>query len=326
MTLKSFFERLNLASQCKKYNLSLWQCPQFLFLLMGLIIIVTSIFTFALGNRYLKDPHAVALAVFIITAILFVISFIITKNFENLAEVSRMKSEFIHIVTHQLRSPLTNLRWGIDFLMAGGAKDSKEKELEYFQILRENTGRMGELVDNLLIVSKIEQGNLPENKKEVNLCGLISTMLKGSEPFAKASNTEIIFNPPTPPITSFLDAERLKLVFENLINNAIRYSKGRGKIEVVVLEKKKMPKSNFVFEIKDNGLGIPEEEKKYIFQKFFRAKNVSEHQTQGSGLGLYISKMIIEKMKGKIGFKSVEGKGSTFWFTIPVEKTPRRAS
>ena len=108
-------------------------------------------------------------------------------------------------------------------------------------------------------------------------------------------------------------SNHIQLVVENFLDNAIRYVKQSGDIKIKIEDRN----GKIYFEIKDNGVGIPNDDQKYIFQKFFRAKNVMKYQTQGSGLGLYIAKNIIEKSNGKIGFKSKENEGSTFWFTLP---------
>jgi two-component system sensor histidine kinase VicK len=112
------------------------------------------------------------------------------------------------------------------------------------------------------------------------------------------------------------DPEKLKIVVENLLDNAIRYSQKKGKVKILTEKRKE----NLYFQIDDEGIGIPKEDQKFIFQKFFRAKNATITQAGGTGLGLYISKEIIKKLKGKIGFKSQEQKGSTFWFSIPIKK------
>jgi len=316
---------LNISAQCKKYGLSLWQCPQFLFLVMGIIIIVSTVATYFIGRRYVDDPDKIAIITFSLTAALFIIAFTITNSFERLAEASRMKSEFISIVSHQLRSPLSNLKWAIEFLMSGRLGPIAAEQLEYFKILKENSGRMGELISDLLTVSRIEQGTLPLKKKEVIIEDLINQLIRDFEPFAKASNMEIKFvtEPNLPKV--YADPLQIKVVIENLLDNAIRYmnpseeniirqSKKGGSIEVTVGKRKGL----VYCEVKDSGVGIPRADQKYIFQKFFRSENVMRYQTQGSGLGLYITKGIIEKSGGKMGFRSEEGRGTTFWFTIPI--------
>lgn len=315
MNVREVFNQLNIFAQCKKYGVSLWQCPQFLFLVMGIFIIVTTLTTYALGTRYVTEPQIVVLIVLFITAILLSISFIITQSFERLAEANRMKSEFINIVSHQLRTPLTNLKWTVEFLVSKRADGITEKQTEYFRNLTENINRMGELINNLLIISRIETTGLALKKKEFSLVTLIQELIPEFEPFAQATNINLEFKPggKLPKISA--DPEQLRLVVENLLDNAIRYIKSQGKVEIK-LEKKG---TTLYFEIKDNGIGIPRDEQKYIFQKFFRAENVLKYQTQGSGLGLYISKTIVERSGGKIGFKSEEGKGTTFWFTLPIK-------
>jgi signal transduction histidine kinase len=314
MTLKNILEQLNFPAQCKKYGLSIWQCPQFLFLMMGIIIIGSTLAAYAIGTHYIEDPQIVVLMVLMVTMILFVIAFIITRSFERLAEASRMKSEFISVVSHQLRSPLSNLKCAIESLMSGRLGKIEEKQIEYFRILKENSTRMGDLVSDLLTVSRIETATLTLKKKEASLEDLIKDLIAEFEIFARASNVKIKFSskPNLPKI--FVDISQIRLVAENLLDNAIRYIKDKGTVEIKLARKK----DYLYFEIKDNGVGIPKEDQKYIFQKFFRSENILKYQTQGSGLGLHIAKAIIERSGGKIGFQSKENKGSTFWFTLPI--------
>jgi len=315
MNLKDVLSQLNIVARCRKYGLSLWQCPQFLFLIMGGIIIVSSLATYAIGNRYIEDPLIIALVVIFITTLLFIIAFIITQSFERLAEANRMKSEFVSIVSHQLRSPLSNLKWVIELLMSGRISSVSEKQTEYFRILKENSERMKELVSDLLTVSRIEQGKLSLKKERISLQGLIEKVIKEVEIFSKASNVEISFDSEENLPQIIIDPDQIKLVIGNLLDNAIRYIKERGKAEIDLKKKN----DNLYVEVKDNGVGIPKDDQKYIFQKFFRSGNIKRHRTEGSGLGLYIAKSIIEKSGGKMGFKSQEGIGSTFWFILPIK-------
>lgn len=315
MNFKNIVNQLNIPAQCRKHELSLWQCPQFLFVLMGIIIIFSILTAYFIGTRYIENPASVALAVLFVAAILFIIGVIITRSFEKLAEANRMKSEFIRIVSHNLRSPLSNLNWVIELLMSGRLGKIEEKQTEYFRILKENSGRMGKLISDLLIISRIDTATLRLKKKEIILKNLINKIISEFEPFARASNTDINFVSQKDLPKVLIDPYQIEIVVENLLDNAIRYIKESGKIEML-LEKRVQ---NLYFEIKDNGIGISKEDQKYIFKKFFRAKNVSKYQPYGSGLGLYILKAIIENSGGKIGFKSEENKGSTFYFTLPIK-------
>lgn len=314
MSFKNILSQLNIVGQCKKHGLSLWQCPQFLFFIMGIIIICSTLITYSVGARYIEELEWVALIVLFVTLLLFIIAAIITRSFERLAEASRMKSEFINIVSHQLRSPLSNLRWTIELLMSGRLGKIEEDQIEYFSILKENSGRMQELVSDLLTVSRIETATLPLKKEEILLEEIINSLISEFQPFARASNVEIEFELQENLPKILTDSSQIRLVIENLLDNATRYIKNSGKVEVLLEKRDK----NLYLEIKDNGVGIPREDQKYIFQKFFRSENILRYQTQGSGLGLYISKAIIERLGGKIGFKSQKDKGSTFWLILPI--------
>ena len=144
----------------------MWQCPQFLFLVMGSLIIITSVVSYLIGTHFFADPEQVVMVVLIVSIFLLILSFTITRSFEQLAEASRMKSEFINIVSHQLRSPLTNIKWTFEILSSKDFEVPESKKEEYFVNVRENIARMVELIDDLLIVSRIEQGKLPVQKKE----------------------------------------------------------------------------------------------------------------------------------------------------------------
>ena len=313
----NILKKVNIFSECHNYGIPLWECPQFLFTIMGLIIIITVTASYLVGIRFIAEPAFVFLIDAAIAIVLLIISFTITKTFERVVEASRMKSEFINIASHQLRAPLTNLKWGIEFLGIEKISLSPEKREEYFNNLQENVARMVELVDDLLIVSRVERGTLPDIKKRIDLSEMLGRLISRFKVFAEASNVDIksVMEPGVPDV--FMDPSQLKLVVENLIDNAIRYSKEKGEINIYL---KKHNKDFNLLVVQDKGMGIPEEEQRHIFQKFFRAKNVSRRKGRGSGLGLYVVKSIVEKSGGKIWFKSKEGQGTTFFITLPVKQ------
>jgi len=322
--LKKIADEANIIGQCKKYNLPLGQCPQFLFLVMGALIIATTIATYLIGIRFNDDPEAVALIVITLSMILLVLSFVIVQSFEQLAETNRLKTEFVSIVSHQIRSPLTNLKWIVEILTSGILVNTKEKQAEYFKILKENLERMQKLVSELLTVSRIEATKFVLKKEEFSMENLVRDLISEFDPIVKSSHVKIEMTaaPDLPKVYS--DPFQILQVVENLLYNSIRYMgfdsdrANNDKIHNAVTVNL-FQRGRYVFcEVKDSGIGIPRDDQKYIFQKFFRAENVRRYQTSGSGLGLYIAKSIIERSGGKMGFTSCEGAGTTFWFKLPV--------
>jgi len=266
MNFKKFIDDLNIIAQCRKYGVPLWQCPQFLFVIMGLIIIGSNIAAYFIGSIYIEDPLIISLIILLLTAFLIIISFSITRSFEKLAEVSRLKSEFIRIVSHQLRSPLTNVSWATDILLSGALGRVVKEQLEYFKILKDNNARMRDLVKDLLLVAKLEEGALPMRKESISLEKVVKDLIAKFAPFAKASNTtiQLVAEPNLPQVS--IDVHQIEIVIETLIDNAIRYMKKRGSIHIALNKKS----GNLLFVIRDDGVGIPKEDQKYIFKKFFR--------------------------------------------------------
>ena len=314
MNVKKICSSLNLLKQCQKYHLPLWQCPHLLFLVMGVVIIAVIVTSYILGVYFVIDPGLVALIILFTATVLLVIAYIVVRSFERLAEASRLKSEFISIVSHQLRSPLSNLNWIIELLMSGEVGRVGKEQVDYFQILKKNSARMNELVSDLLTVSRIETNSLPFKKRDISLEEVVEKMVSGVKPFARASNIKIEVESSKNLPKVFADPFWIEQAVENLLDNAIHYTEGPGTIKIKLEKRGKWLR----FEIQDNGVGIPEEDQKYIFTKFFRAENVLRYQTEGAGLGLYIVKSIIERSNGKVSFKSEEGRGSTFWFDLPI--------
>ncbi|MDI6883298.1 MAG: HAMP domain-containing sensor histidine kinase [Patescibacteria group bacterium] len=166
-----------------------------------------------------------------------------------------------------------------------------------------------------MTISRIETKRLPLKSQEVSLEDLTKKIILKFKPFAEASKVKIKFQAQKPLTRVLADPLWLEQVIENLLDNAVRYIKERGEVQIKI----KKQKEKIYFEIQDNGVGIPKKEQKFIFQKFFRSRNVLKYQTEGSGLGLYIVKKVLELMAGKIWFKSTEGKGTTFYFTLPIK-------
>lgn len=300
---------INLRNQAKEWGIPLWQHPQILFIFMGLLIIVTDILIYLISIRFVEDYSYIILAVCSITVMLLVISFVLQNSFERMAEASKMKVEFISIVSHQLRSPITNLRWSLDAMRMENKDLVESGRIKNFSILEDNVNRMKDLVSNLLVASRLEANRLVTNNEKLDLNKIVLDCIEHVGGFAKTQNVKFVYTPNENFPKIIGDSFQINIVLENLFTNAIRYSR-KGEDVAIYLEKK--GDKVFVF-VKDSGYGIPEEDKKYIFQKFYRATNVRHHIPEGSGLGLYLAASITRKLGGEVGFSSQMGKGSIFW-------------
>lgn len=318
MNIQQICDQLNVFKLCREYRVSLWQCPYFLFLMMGLIIIVSMISTYSISVYYVAQPEIVALIVMLVTAILLIFSYLIANNFEQLAKVNKLKSEFISVASHQLRAPLASLKWTLSILMQNEYELTPDRKIEYISILKNSNDRMIKLVDDLLDVSRIESNTLIlPIKKEFSVTEMIQGVIDELMPLSNASNILINYHP-SPNLPKLKgDEEKIAMVAQNLLDNAIKYTKNKGEINIGADfdKSRKYIKVSF----KDQGVGIPEKQQEQIFQKFFRSDNIMKHQVIGTGLGLFIAKAVIENHKGKIGFSSKEKEGSTFWFMLPIK-------
>lgn len=313
----SRFTQLNPLAECQRLHWKIWQCPPFLFLVMGFITIISMIATYALATRYIDEPELAALLVIFITVLFLIIGNIIITGFNRIAETNRLKSEFISLVSHQLRSPLSIFKWTLEAVEGGLSAGKNTDNTNFFQTLRNTTDNMISLVNSLLEVSRIEAQTFVLREDIFSLEEVVKNIVENFRKYAEASNIHLLLEvaPDLPKLQA--DRERIAIVAQNLVDNAIRYTARTGQVKIRVAKKD----SFLEVRVEDQGIGIPKDLQKRIFEKFFRVGNLnrSDKQTHGSGIGLYIAKEIVEASGGKIGFASEEGKGSTFWFALPIK-------
>jgi signal transduction histidine kinase len=314
----SFFARLNVATECRtlKLKLKLWHCPPFLFFAMGFVTITAMVATYVVANRFVDEPQIAALIVSFIAALFFVVGNMIIHGFNEIVEANRTESEFVSIISHQLGTPLSIFRMTLDMMgksgTSAGARDREDSES--LKTLTDTTDNMIALVRSLVEVGRIGTGRMVLNREAFALDALTAQMKDSLATYAAANNVVLALEDGHPPPQVYADRERVKMAVQNLMDNAIRYSPSGGTVRIAV-----RPDGRTVrWSIRDAGVGIPEPEQKYIFQKFFRAGNAVHHNTHGSGIGLYIAKGVVEASGGKIGFRSAVGQGSEFWFTLPT--------
>jgi len=230
-------------------------------------------------------------------------------------EVDRMKTEFVSIASHQLRTPLTSISWFTEMLLSKDVGKINKKQEDYLHQVYNSNKRMIKLVNDLLNVSRIETGKMVVIPEMVQIEDLIETVLDEVRILAKSNNISIIFKKPKNKLSKIkLDPNLISQIVQNLLSNAIRYNKKNGKIVITV---DKIDKE-FLITVADTGIGIPKESQRLMFTKFFRADNAIKKEADGNGLGLYVNKAILEVSGGKIWFESQENKGTTFYVTIPV--------
>lgn len=284
---------------------------------MGFAIILAILVTYEIAKTY-QEPEIAALIVLTVSAVLFSIGQIIINSFERIAISSLAKSEFISIMSHQLRSPMSAIKWQINMLLSPNSNEyrSSEDSKEYLKVIYDQNEKMIKSVNDLLEINKIEDGDVILNPEFFLISSLTEQVAKEYENEAKMTNVKIsyFFQSDIPFV--YADKSRMKRVLEHLIDNAIKYSLSGGNINISI----EKVGGNIIWKITDEGAGIPKEDQKRVFGKFFRSKNVTRYKTSGSGIGLFIAKSIIKLSGGAIGFSSSENKGSTFWFSLPAKK------
>jgi PAS domain S-box-containing protein len=230
-------------------------------------------------------------------------------------EIDKMKTEFLSVAAHQLRTPLGSMRWNMEMLLNGDEGELGEKVKEVVEQIYESNIRMIGLVNDLLDVSRIDQGKTADDPKNTNVITIISEAVKEMEPEAKRRAVSIDFRNQDMEIEIIIDGKRFREVIQNILSNAVKYNKQGGKVAIAV-EKNQQ---NLTITIADTGMGVSKKDQGKLFSKFFRAENAVRSETEGSGLGLFVVKSYVEGWGGKVDFESEEGKGSRVGIILPLK-------
>jgi len=231
-------------------------------------------------------------------------------------ELDRSRRDFVSIASHQLQTPLTIIRWYIERLQDKKLGKLNDKQKEYLAEVRQSATDMTKLVSDLLNVSRVENGGLKISPEPISLKDLIEEVVRRQKKRVRTDkckiNIEVLDSLPDIPI----DKSLLSQAVGNLIINAVNYSKPED-CRVMVRIKKESQK--YIISVQDNGIGIPKNTQNRIFEKFFRAYNAQRRKTGGTGLGLFITKKILKAAGCDIWFESEEGRGTTFYISIPLK-------
>ncbi|OGF24875.1 hypothetical protein A2331_03355 [Candidatus Falkowbacteria bacterium RIFOXYB2_FULL_34_18] len=230
-------------------------------------------------------------------------------------EIDRIKSEFISIAAHQLRTPLSAIKWSISIAMDSKEVQSNQETKEILLKGYLSNERVINLINDMLNVSRIEEGRFNYKYNKCHCSEVIDVVLNNLENQIKEKSLEIVFKKPKKVPALNIDKEKMIIALQNLLDNAVKYTPYNGKIEITL----SVAKDFIKLKILDNGVGIPKDDQKKIFTKFFRGANVMRMQTDGSGLGLFITRNIIRGHGGKLNFTSREGRGTEFILIIPIK-------
>lgn len=242
---------------------------------------------------------------------------LILRDITELKKIDEMKSEFISTASHELRTPLASMKGAVSLVLNEAAGEINQTQKKFLQILNRNCDRLTRLVSNLLDLSRIEAGESRLSRELTNVNKVIAESVNSLRPQTERKKISLSTEIPQSLPSIFVDRDKLEEVFINLIDNAIKFTPPGGKISIQALEEE----SRLKFSVIDNGVGIPEEDIKNIFEKFRQLGN----ERGGTGLGLPISKDIIEAHGGKIWVESKIGEGSKFTFILPKESKNARA-
>jgi len=236
-------------------------------------------------------------------------------------KLDESRTSFISIASHQLRTPLTSIRWFVEMLMAGDAGPLSKDQKHFVSQIYESADRMIDLVNLLLQIARVEAGRVriePARTDFKTVSDSVAFSLQ-AQLNEKEQTIEVKTSRDPMPLIP-MDQEVVWNVIQNLLTNAIRYSPKKGVISVFITDK-----GDFLeYSVKDSGIGIPESQQSRVFEKFFRADNAIREIPEGSGLGLALVKSLVEGWGGKVWFESKEGAGTIFYFTVPIEGMKRK--
>ncbi len=240
--------------------------------------------------------------------------YVMATDVTALKQIDRIKSEFVSTVSHELRTPLTSIRGSLGLIAGGVGGQLPDAVKKLVDIAKNNCERLIRLINDILDIEKIESGKMQLDLQETALKPLLAQTLVANEGFGAAKNVSLRLFCPDESLQVLADSDRLTQVLTNLLSNAMKFSPPNETVEVHVLR----AGLGVRVEVRDRGPGIPDEFRKRIFQKFSQADSSDTRQVAGTGLGLNISRAIVERLGGSIGFESETGAGTTFFFELPL--------
>lgn len=274
----------------------------------------------AFGDEHLSLVQVVAeeAAILVETAML---NRRLSETAEQLAALNRMKDEFVSTVSHEFKTPLTTITGFLSVMLDGEAGPITEQQMKFLQIAKAAAKRLAGLVSDLLDLSRLE-GGARMDLRPLDLGELVAQSVENHQPVASEGGKTVVFNRPGALPGAMADERWLGLVVDNLLSNALKFTRPGGRVVVEIRNKGAF----LMLSVSDNGIGIPPQDREKVFERFYRASNRSEVNAPGTGLGLAIAREVVSKHGGKIWLESEAGQGTTFHFVVPAAPSPEGAS
>jgi two-component system sensor histidine kinase/response regulator len=245
------------------------------------------------------------------------------KANQELMKIDEIKSEFVSIASHELRTPLSAIKNAVQLILRGKTGEINENQAKFLQMAERNIDRLTSLLNDLLDLSRIESGKVLMNFEEIGLKGTIEFTLSSFKPQADAKSVKLGMDVPAELPSVYGDREKLEQILTNLVGNAMKFTPEGG--EITVSARPFNENKNMVaVSVEDSGVGIPEDQLEKVFDKFHQVEGSLTRTVQGTGLGLPITKGLVEASHGNIWAESKFGKGSTFTFTLPISEGEKR--
>ncbi len=249
-------------------------------------------------------------------------------------QIDKAKTEFVSLASHQLRTPLSAINWYTEMLLAGDAGQPSDMQVQYLNEVYASSQRMVGLINALLNVSRLELGTFTVEPEDIDPKAEAEQVISELKPNFAEREQVFDFTSTSPIPGVMFDKKYLQVIYQNLLSNASKYTPEKGKITLhiepvvggQIVAGHTIPDKGFLSVVSDTGYGIPVSSKDKIFTKMFRAENIVEKDTEGTGLGLYIVKEIVDYCEGMIWFESREDRGTTFYVYLPLSVSPKVGS
>lgn len=238
-------------------------------------------------------------------------------------ELDQAKNEFLALASHQLRTPISAIAWYSEMMIHGDVGDLKESQIDHVKQIYASNQRSTAIVDAMITVTNLQAGPLAMHVEKVDLSTLCSRIINSQKDALQGAKNLNVIEKYESKLKLSCDPSLMRTIIQNLVSNAFKYTPDGGTVIVAVSQSdtklRKTSKGSIVVRVEDTGYGIPSDQQSRIFAKLFRASNIKAKDTDGTGLGLYIVKTVLEQVGGKVEFQSQENKGSVFTVTLPLE-------